>query len=171
VPNGALSVTLENLQDAENGCENNGERDAEDPSRPRGAVGHAVLPITPAQAALDTDGVISPARCASEVATGGELSDLASLQWSWTEPMPDTTDCDALPQFGPGHPFVNAAPSQAISGLEGYTSAIETLAPGQGICVQMKVFMFDHPSRVWHANAGQGDTLDFDLRFDLVQAP
>src|SRR5688500_15730909 len=52
VPNGNLSVTLKNLVDTENGCENNGEADAEDPAR----TAHAGAD------ALDTDGNIANAR-------------------------------------------------------------------------------------------------------------
>ena len=67
-------------------------------------------------------------------------------------------------------PYQNAAPSGAIAGLEDYSTAIETLAPGEGICVLMTINTFDHPSRPWHMNALQGDQLDFDVRYDLVQS-
>jgi hypothetical protein len=159
VPDGNLSVTLKNLSDAENGCENNGEADAEDPAR----VAHAGAD------ALDTDGVIAGARCVTETDGGGELSQLASLQWRWTEPLPAATDCDAIPVLAANYP--NAAPSGAIAGLNNYTQAIEKVEPGQGLCVVMSINTFDHPSRPYHMNAMQGDALDFDVRFDLVQAP
>jgi predicted ribosomally synthesized peptide with SipW-like signal peptide len=165
VPNGNLSVTLRNLVDSENGCENNGEADAEAPTR----TAHAGAD------ALDTDGITAGARCLSG-SDAGEASDLVSLQWRWTEPLPASTDCDSLNTYANEHtpgpsPFVNAAPSGAIGGLEGFTTPIETLQPGQGLCVLMTINTFDHPSRPWHMNALQGDSLDFDVRFDLVQAP
>lgn len=166
VPDGDLSVTLQNLEDTENGCENNGEADAEDPARVKGAGANA----------LDTDGVTVGARC-NDGSDEGEASDLVSLQWRWTDPLPDSTDCDALPTYsGQGGTlpseflYTNAAPSGAMAGLEDYSTAIETLAPGEGICVLMTINTFDHPSRPWHMNALQGDQLDFDVRFDLVQS-
>jgi predicted ribosomally synthesized peptide with SipW-like signal peptide len=157
IPNGNLSVKLTNLVDHENGCENNGEADAEDADR----AAHAGAD------ALDTDGDISDARC-NVAGDAGELSQLASLQWRWTDPLPASTDCAAIPVLAANYP--NAAPSGAISGLNGFTTPIETLAPGQGLCVVMSINTFDHPSRPYHLNAMQGDTLDFDVRFDLAQA-
>jgi predicted ribosomally synthesized peptide with SipW-like signal peptide len=170
VPNGNLAVTLKNLTDTENGCENNGEADAEDPARPRAAVAS----LTAAQLALDTDGVTAGARCTLPD-DAGEASDLVSLQWRWTDPLPASTDCDSLNTYANEHvtgpsPYVNAAPSGAIGGLENFTTPIETLAPGQGLCVLMTINTFDHPSRPWNMNALQGDQLDFDVRFDLTQA-
>ena len=173
VPNGNLSVTLKNLVDKENGCANNGEADAEDPARPAGAAAS----LTPAQLALDTDGITAGARC-NNPNDPGELSQLASLQWRWTEPLPASTDCDSLNTYTDEHgvgtglsPYVNAAPSGAIAGLANYVQPVELLHPGQGLCVLMTIDTFDHPSRPYNMNAMQGDSLNFDVRFDLVQAP
>jgi|GEM_PF-5268476 len=164
VPNGNLSVTLKNLVDNENGCANNGEADAEDPAR----TAHA------GPDALDHDGITAGARC-NNPGDQGELSQLASLQWRWTDPLPAATDCDSLNTYTNEHtpgpsPYVNAAPSGAIAGLDNFTTPIEQLAPGQGLCVLMTINTFDHPSRPYDMNAMQGDTLNFDVRFDLTQA-
>lgn len=168
VPSGNISVTLMNLVDSENLCENNGEADAEAPTRLDG----------PGANPLDTDLVTTGARC-NNFGDVGELSKVASAQWRWTEPVSSTTDCDSLPtyagQYGTpvgAYPFTNAATSGFIGNMDNIPTAIETLAPGQGICLLFTVNVQQptHPSTPVHQNSIQGDTLDFDFLFTLTQA-
>ncbi len=142
VPDGELTVMLENFVHSENGCENNGEAAAE------GGVDLADL----------------TADC-HDPADGGELADESNIQWRF-KIVPEGTDC-ALESYS-GAPAVGA--SGALRGYDNAAAptSLGTLEPGQGACVSLSVNAADRTNSV-DINEIQGDGVDFDIRFTLTQ--
>lgn len=145
-PDAKLYISLKNVVGVENGCDSNGEQQ-DDPA------------------------------CANPAASQGQFISDANVQWtSYTVNSPD--ECNQ--SYAPGGHAVTPMHGGSLATLAAQTAttpweltgdmsssggaAVPVLHPGQGLCVSMTIGLA-------HAvnNASQGDSANFDLRFDLVQ--
>src|SRR3546814_732480 len=143
VPLANLRLSFSNVNENENGCSSNSEAAAENGTT---------------SAALDAD-------CALALDLG-EFGSQAQGQILKTAPGAAKTAADC--SLGTGGPaFGSVSP-----GTSGKTFAqilagdydMGSLAPGQGICVRMNVSL-----PIGATDASQGDSVSYDLRFDLSQ--
>jgi hypothetical protein len=135
-----LTLTLENLLGTEDGCSNtNGEED-DDPDC-----------VTPG-----TDGAGDNIY--------GDFDDDARVVINVTAPGTVADACDR-PAGGLGGVWNGVVTLRQLATM-GPVDLLkgDTLAQGEGICVRMAIAL---PSTV--DNASQGDSADFDVRFDLTQ--
>src|SRR4051794_23969285 len=111
VPNAALSVTINNLKDFENGCGSTNSEQVADASCVDSTKG---------------DGL-----------QGGELSsNLGTDMYSWT---PKTAgDCTNYPD---GQKDTNLIHSSTLKSQVGKKLDVATLAPGQGVCVRIEQYL------------------------------
>ncbi len=142
VPDGNLTVKLENFVHGERGCENNGEAAAE------GGVD-----------------LSDPAADCNEAGDQGELADETNIQWRF-QIVSEGTDCATL-NYGSA---AAVGASGALRGYDNAAAptSLGVLEPGQGACVSMAVNAVDRTNSV-HINEIQGDRVDFDIRFTLSQ--
>jgi predicted ribosomally synthesized peptide with SipW-like signal peptide len=103
-----------------------------------------------------------PADCA---ANGGEFGDEANFIIRWSKPKPlgdwGSGVCDPGGN-DPGKGDVRGKPDLR---LDDVTHDLGTLKPGEAVCVHMTMLL---PSNA--TNASQGDHVNWNTRFDLVQA-
>jgi hypothetical protein len=156
VPDANLSLTFHNLADQENGCASNGEQ-AADPT---------------CNTANDP----------------GELSKVLTFQTQYYPDVLDPAACQAA--AGSYHqPYSSVFASDQPGDLYQYASGTGTkytlknaagtgplvLKPGQGVCIGIDSY-WSHDDAAHHNsasapvdNAAQGDSLTFDVHFDLTQ--
>jgi hypothetical protein len=156
VPNANLALTFHNLADQENDCSSNGER-AADPT-------------------CDTDGT-------------GELSKVVNFQTQYYPDVLDPAACQAA-AAAYHHPVSSIFPADHPGDLfeyatgAGHTYQLKDAAgtaplvlhPGQGVCIGIDSYWpandaAPHQNAAYPVdNAAQGDSLTFDVHFDLTQA-
>ena len=146
-PNANLAISISNLKNLENNCSTNSER------------------------AVDNT-------CAT-VGDRGELSDRLSVQGRYFPTLNTAALCgtDATPSgtqtWMPGDAAgsLNAAETGTIVSQlkEADTTTPLVLSPGEGICVGVKTY-WDKGTVGNADNKAQGDSMTFDIRFDLTQA-
>lgn len=154
VPNGILQVTIQDLTDDENGCQNNGERDAEagacDAPGDTGEFSENARIKLTAYRATDTNPNLPGVQkdCGNNVAGGGEYSGTGTGKYTAIA----SQTLDAADAAGP-HTF-------KVSG----TGADMVLAPGDALCVGASIVL---PGTT--GNEVQGDSSSFDLYYELIQ--
>lgn len=143
VPDGSLSLTLQNLADQENGCETNSEAVAEGATEAQAAAGN-----------------YSNAACNAETTSGGEFSQQANIKIEATDP----TTAGNCGQAGSASLPWNEVYNGGLASAFGSSITLGDVAPGEGRCVRMTVSLPTSAN-----NASQGDSSTFDVRFDLAQ--
>lgn len=150
VPKGNLSITVSNLQNQENSCSSNSE-------------------------------VVADPGCAN-AGDQGELSHILNVQSSYYPEIKDANACATYPGQGGYNAFwasnqgdLDTAVGKTYPLKEPTGNANLVLSPGEGVCVGLSAYWPQNPSnQVSGANAddnvAQGDSLSFDIRFDLTQA-
>ena len=146
VPDGLLSMTVQNLKQVEDGCSN-----------------------------ANSEAAVDPECLAGASDTTGDLAKVLNVQASYWA-APSALECG-------NYASADHAVAKGIwvSGVGNFTGKqdvkfpITELAPGQGVCVFFGYYWdfgtlpsaTDTPAT--QDNAAQGDSLEFDLRFDLEQ--
>jgi hypothetical protein len=111
VPNGALSMKIQNLNDYENGCGSTNSEKAVDPTCVNSSNGDSQL--------------------------GGELSaNLGTDMYWWAPGTPG--QCTDFPGTQTAHSIIH---SSMLQTKVGQTFDITTLTPGQGVCVRLEQYL------------------------------
>lgn len=150
VPNGHLYVTFSGLDNQENGCSSNSES------------------------------VLDPT-CEGDAANSGELSRQINFQSSVYPDAQDANACATWPGQGGYASFwaSNQGNLTAVASGAGTKYQVKTvsgspmvLQPGDGVCIGISSWWPLTSNQVSEDsdNKAQGDSLSFDIRFDLVQA-
>ncbi|NJC71084.1 hypothetical protein HC031_15385 [Planosporangium thailandense] len=149
VPDGNLSITISNLQNQENGCSSNSE-------------------------------VVADPTC-GDPNDKGELSHILNVQSSYYPEVKDSKTCATYPGQGGYNAFwasnqgdLDTANGKTYTLKEPNSNSPLVLSPGEGVCIGLSAYWPHDPSnQVSGANANdnvaQGDSLSFDIRFDLSQ--
>jgi hypothetical protein len=141
-PDAKLFVSLTNLKGTEDGCSNTNGEKADDPA------------------------------CVNPAASQGQFITDATIQW-YSYKVKSATECNASNDGGAANRITNQhggslqalATQTAAAPYELTGTAMPVLKPGEGLCFAMEASLAKSVD-----NASQGDSADFNLRFDLVQS-
>jgi alternate signal-mediated exported protein len=148
VPTAALTMTLQNLDPSENGCDSNSEAFAES----GGAISDKADPAAPC----------------NNTAGDGQFADQA-LYYVQATKIADPSTCTTSTPMPTRQSNIKLASANNLA--VNLLGAGETLAGGEGVCVLAHVFLPDNVAQYGSAadDKSQGDQATFDVRFDLTQ--
>jgi hypothetical protein len=156
VPDANLKVSFKNLDDQENNCSSSSES-VDDPT------------------------------CGSNAPNSGELSKVVTVQTQYYPDITSPQNCSAYDYaHGQGGAHQSIFPADGPGDLYGYAEGTGSgyqlkdaanptndlvLHPGDGVCIAIDVYWAHDPHSGYTGpsdNAAQGDSMTFDLRFDLT---